>query len=185
MKRLFWSSPGFGRAHEPDQPGTRGCDKPGRPHPQRRLAALAILVVAGVALIGAADSTAARHTIARAARTLNGTATAHLHLVRANGSQLQEEGPVTGALPGTMRAVLTTGAIFSGSFTINTKGGSIDGHGRANTHGSGRYQSFSGSITVTGGSGRYSHAHGRTGLSGTFDRRTYAMIIQTTGRLSY
>ena len=92
---------------------------------------------------------------------------------------------MTGALPGSMRAVLTTGAVFSGSFTIHTNGGTIDGHGRATTHGSGRYQSFNGSITVTGGSGRYSHAHGRTGLSGTFDRRTYAMVIQTTGRLSY
>ncbi len=92
---------------------------------------------------------------------------------------------MTGALPGTMRAVLTTGVVFSGSFTIHTNGGSIDGHGRATLHGAGRYQSFSGSITVTGGSGRYSHAHGRTGLSGTFDRRTYATVIKTTGTLSY
>lgn len=143
------------------------------------------MVIVGIALIGAADSTAASRTGAYAARTLNGAATAHLHLVKANGSRLDEEGPVTGALPGTMRAVLTTGDVFSGNFTINTKGGAIDGHGRATTHESGRYQTFSGSITVTGGSGRYSHAHGRTALSGTFDRRTYAMVIQTTGTLSY
>ncbi len=146
---------------------------------------LAILTVASTSLIGVADSTAAGRTSAHAARTLNGAATAHLHLVKANGSQLEEEGPVTGALPGSMRAVLTTGVVFSGSFTIHTDGGSIDGHGRATTHGAGRYQSFSGSITVTGGSGRYSHAHGRTGLAGTFDRRTYAMVIKTTGTLSY
>jgi hypothetical protein len=141
--------------------------------------------VVSITLVSVADSTAAGHTNAHAARTLNGAATAHLHLVKANGSQLDEEGPVTGALPGTMRAVLITGVVFSGSFTIHTNGGSIDGHGKATIHGAGRYQSFSGSITVTGGSGRYSHAHGRTGLSGTFDRRTYATVIKTTGTLSY
>jgi hypothetical protein len=146
---------------------------------------LATLAIASTALIGAADSSAAKHASVRAARTLNGAATAHLHLVKADGSQLDEEGPVTGALPGTMRAVLTTGEVFSGSFIIHTTGGTIDGHGRAATHGSGRYQTFNGSITVTGGSGRYSHAHGRTGLSGTFDRRTYAVVIKTTGTLSY
>jgi len=148
-------------------------------------ATLTILTIASAALTSATNSSAVARPSAHEARTLNGAATAHLHLVRANGSQLYEEGPVTGSLPGSMRAVLTTGVVFAGSFTIHTKGGTINGQGKATTHGSGRYQSFSGAITVTGGNGRYSHAHGHTGLSGTFDRRTYAMVIQTTGRLSY
>jgi hypothetical protein len=185
MNRLFWRSSNHGQAPSPRRPGNTWRASPERPRYRRRPAALAIVAIASAALISTTDSSAARHTSAHAARTLNGTATAHLHLVKANGSQLDEEGPVIGALPGRMRAVLTTGLVFSGSFTINTNGGSIDGHGRATTHGSGRDQSFSGSITVTGGSGRYSHAHGRTGLSGTFDRRTYAMVIKTTGTLSY
>jgi hypothetical protein len=189
MKRLFWPSPNLGQATTPGCPGATEYRRPERPRPRPRprwrLAALASLTVASTALIGAADSSAAGHTSARVARTLNGTATAHLHLVKANGSQLDEEGPVAGALSGSMRAVLTTGNVFSGSFTINTNGGAIDGHGRATTHGSGRYQNFNGSITVTGGTGRYTHAHGRTGLSGTFDRRTYAVVIKTTGTLAY
>jgi hypothetical protein len=148
-------------------------------------AALVLFAACVIALVSAAASSAARRPKAHAARSLNGMATAHLHLVRANGSQLDEEGPVTGALPGSMRAVLNTGSVFVGHFTIHTHGGSIEGRGEATRHGSGRYQSFSGSITLTGGSGRYSHAHGRAGLYGTFDRRTYAMVIQTTGRLSY
>jgi hypothetical protein len=184
MKRLFWSSSSAGRAGASGWLGAVGRSTPERPCYRDRLALLAIPTIVGIALIGP-DRTAASRAGAYAARTLNGAATAHLHLVKANGSQLDEEGPVAGALPGTMRAVLTTGNVFSGSFAIHTNGGTIDGHGRATTHGSGRYQTFSGSITVTGGSGRYSHAHGRTGLSGTFDRRTYAMIIQTTGTLSY
>jgi hypothetical protein len=185
MKRLFWRSPNVGQAATPGCPGAIERGGPERPRCHWRPAVLASFAVAGTALVGAADSSADGHTSARVARTLNGTATAHLHLVKANGSQLNEEGPVAGALPGSMRAVLTTGNGFSGSFTINTSGGAIDGHGRATTHGSGRYQSFSGSITVTGGTGRYTHARGRTGLSGTFDRRTYAMVIKTTGTLSY
>jgi hypothetical protein len=150
------------------------------------VAALAILVAGGAALSSAAQSSAARHqAVAHAARSLNGAATAHLHLVRPNGAQLVEEGPVTGALPGSMRAVVDTGNVFTGSFTIRTHGGTIEGSGRATPHGLGRYQSFSGTITLTGGTGRYIHAHGRAGLYGTFDRRTYALVIQTTGRFSY
>jgi hypothetical protein len=149
-------------------------------------AALAILIAGGAALTSAARSPAARHqAAAHAARSLNGTATAHLHLVKPNGTQLLEEGPVTGALPGSMRAVVDTGNVFTGKFTIRTHGGTIEGRGRATPHGVGRYQSFSGTITLTGGTGRYVHAHGRAGLYGTFDRRTYAMVIQTTGRFSY
>ncbi len=84
-----------------------------------------------------------------------------------------------------MRAVVDTGNVFTGSFTIHTNGGSIEGNGRATPHGLGRYQSFSGTITLTSGTGRYIHAQGRAGLYGTFDRRTYALVIQTTGRFSY
>jgi hypothetical protein len=146
--------------------------------------ALAILLAGAVAMSTAA-SAARRQPAARAARSLNGTATAHLHLVHPNGTQLYEEGPVSGALPGSMRAVVHTGNVLTGSFTIHTHGGSINGSGRATPHGQGRYQSFSGTITITGGTGRYGHAHGHAGLYGTFDRRTYALVIQTTGRFSY
>jgi hypothetical protein len=144
------------------------------------------VLAAALALIGSAPSRAARlGPPARAARSLNGTATAHLHLIRPNGAQLYEEGPVTGALPGWMHAVVTTGSVVTGSFDISTRGGKIDGRGTATPHGTGRYQSFSGTLAITGGSGRYAHAHGRAGLYGTFDRRTYALVIQTTGRFSY
>ncbi|HTU79250.1 MAG TPA: hypothetical protein VMF09_10875 [Solirubrobacteraceae bacterium] len=126
-----------------------------------------------------------RNLVARAAYVLNGNATAHLHLVKAEGSQLIEEGPISGALTGSARAKLRTGATFTASFTIYTRYGSISGHGLATPHGSGRYQSFGGSFIASGGSGRYAHITGRAGLYGVFDRRTDAVLIQTTGRLSY
>ncbi len=116
---------------------------------------------------------------------MSGTANAHLHLVKAEGSQLIEEGPVSGVLVGSTRGELVTGAVFTASFTIHTRAGSISGHGRATPHGSGRYQSFSGSFLATGGSGRYAHINGRAGLYGVFDRRTDSVVIQTTGTLTY
>ena len=84
-----------------------------------------------------------------------------------------------------MRAELRVGSVFTGSFTIYTDKGRISGSGKATPHGSGRYQSFSGVWTVTSGSGVYSHIHGRDNLSGIFDRRTYAVLVTTTGSLSY
>ena len=122
---------------------------------------------------------------AHAARTLDGTDTAHLHLVRQDESLLFEEGSAGGALPGRMRANLTVGSRFTGACTIYTRYGSITGRGSATAHGTGRFQSFSGSFTVTRGSGRYRHIRGTTKLYGTFDRRTFAVVVQTVGRLSY
>jgi hypothetical protein len=122
---------------------------------------------------------------AQAARTLNGSDNAHLHLVHQNESLLYEEGVAIGSLPGRMRASLKVGSLLSGSCTVYTAHGSITGHGSATPHGTGRYQSFNGSLTVTGGSGRYRHVRGRTTLTGTFDRRTFALVLHTSGRLSY
>jgi hypothetical protein len=153
---------------------------------RRAAAALTVLAAGCLVPVGAAAAFAAYHrAAAHTARSLNGAATAHLHLVKPDGAQLYEEGPVTGALPGTMRATVDTGALFTGTFTIYTHNGQITGRGRATSHGSGRYESFSGTITITGGSARYAHAHGQAGLYGTLDRRTYAIVIQTTGRFSY
>jgi hypothetical protein len=84
-----------------------------------------------------------------------------------------------------MRADLNTGAVFTGSFTIYTRQGIIGGRGTAKPRGSGRYESFAGSLEVTWGTGRYRRAHGLGGLYGTFDRRTDAVVVQTTGRISY
>jgi hypothetical protein len=152
----------------------------------RVVAVLAIVVIGSILTMNPVDSYSAEHqATAHATRTLNARITAHLHLVLAEGSELFEEGPVSGALTGSMRAELRTGAVFTGSFTTHVHGGSIDGHGRATPHGSGRYQSFSGSFVVTGGSGRYVHAKGRAGLYGVFDRRSDSVVVQTTGKLSY
>jgi hypothetical protein len=84
-----------------------------------------------------------------------------------------------------MRASCNLGATFTTSFTIYTHSATIDGHGTANPHGAGLDEHFSGTLTVTGGTGRYAHAHGHAGFSGTFNRRTYAITLHTSGSLSF
>jgi hypothetical protein len=147
----------------------------------RGTAVLAVLIVASAALTSAAETSAAEpKTSAHAAHTLSGTATARLHLVRAEGSQLIEEGPVSGALTGSASADLHTGAVFTARFTIKTNHGTISGRGQATPHGSGRYQSFRGTFYPTSGNGRYTHISGHAGLYGVFDARTDSVVIQTT-----
>jgi hypothetical protein len=144
-----------------------------------RIGAATVVVLLGV-LVSAPP--------AAMAHTLKATDTAHLYKVSVSGSDLIEEGKATGTIPGKMRAAVNIGATISGTFTISVHGvGTITGHGTAIPHGSGRFESFKGSIVVTGGTGRYAHAHGTTGLYGTFDRESedYALVIQTTGTLSY
>lgn len=145
----------------------------------------AFLASMSIVAAPAAVAGASRWVAGHAARSVNIDDTGHLHLVRSSGSRLFEEGAASGALPGKMKANLEVGATFSGTFTIAARGGTISGHGSAVPHGSGRYESFSGTATITGGTGRYAHIHGRAGIYGTFDRRAYGFVFQTTGRLSY
>ncbi len=122
---------------------------------------------------------------AHATRTLKASDTANLRYIKHSGSQLLEEGTAQGDLPGHMRASATLGATFTANFTIYTHGATITGHGTATPHGAGLDEHFSGTLTITSGTGRYTHAHGHAGLSGTFNRRTYAITLQTSGSLSY
>lgn len=144
-------------------------------------------LLASATLVSAIPIAAAVTDTPRSARSINATDTAHLHYVaaRSEGSALFEEGTAVGALAGTMRAHLKVEATFSGTFVLYARGGVIKGHGAAKPSGSGRYESFSGTLVVTGGTGRFAHAHGQAGLYGVFDRNTYKLTVQTTGRLSY
>lgn len=162
-------------------------------HHLRRTAAatlLGALTAATCLIVGAQTGRAGAYTArsaarAHAAHVLQASDTAHLHYKSASGALLLEEGRATGTLPGSMRVHLDVGTTFTGTFTIYASGGSIVGYGSATPHGSGTYESFSGTLIVTGGSGRYAHAHGRGGLYGTFDRESYALVVKTTGSLTY
>jgi hypothetical protein len=129
--------------------------------------------------------TAGPHSRARTARVLAATDTANLHYVSASGSLLLDEGKASGTLPGSMRVHLNLGTTFTSTFTIFASGGSISGHGSAKPHGFGKYESFAGILIVTGGTGRYAHARGRGRFYGTFNRSNYALVVKTTGSLTY
>jgi tetraprenyl-beta-curcumene synthase len=132
-----------------------------------------------------ASASAADGERAHSARSMRASDVAHLRYVSASGSTLYETGRASGTLPGSMRVHMTIGPTFSGSFTIYASGGRIAGHGSATPHGVGVYESFAGSVTLTGGSGRFRHASGSAKLYGTFNRNTYALLIQTEGTLHY
>ncbi len=148
---------------------------------------MSVLSIGTITAITRPAQAAGRRTaVAHSARVLNATDTAHLRYIRSSGSVLFEEGSASGTLPGKMLANFNIGPTVSASFTIYVHGGgTIKGHGTASPHGSGIYESFAGSLVATGGTGRYSHAHGHAGLYGVFDRRSYAITVQTTGRLAY
>jgi hypothetical protein len=151
-----------------------------------RLTALACTAGTALLLASAAASANVASPSAHTSRVLKATDTAHLRFIPpAHGQVLSEEGSVQGTIPGTMRVHVTLGGTVKATFTIYTSGGSISGHGTAIPHGLGIYESFAGTLVATSGTGRYSHAHGHAGLYGTFDRRTYGLVVQTTGSLSY
>jgi hypothetical protein len=162
---------------------------------QRQLGHLKTLVSLGAltaVAISASNSYARPAQQARAARVLNVTDTAHLHLAHESGSMLIDQGSATGALPGTVTVEFSVGATVRATFTIRTRNGAIVGRGSGalseHKHDPGHrdvYASFGGKMTVSHGTGRYAHAHGTGGFYGVINRETYAVTIQTTGTLSY
>jgi hypothetical protein len=131
-------------------------------------------------------ATASRRTHARAARVLSINDTGHLNLLHASGAVLLEQGPSSGTLPGTVKVHMVVAADVQATFTITSSaGGSIEGHGVATLHSSGRYSSFAGTLSVSHGTGRFAHAHGTGRLYGVINRRTDALTVQTIGNLNY
>jgi hypothetical protein len=151
---------------------------------------VAICTGAALALFGIAGAAWATprplSPLAQTARTFVANDEGHLRKVGESGADLIEEGSVTGTLPGTVRVGFNIGAVIEATFTLYPHGGgTLTGHGSGELHSSGRYASFGGTMTVTGGSGRYRHAHGTGGFYGTVNRKTYALVVQTRGTLRY
>jgi hypothetical protein len=170
---------------------TEPCRERRRPEHRRRrrLAGGALLTAApALAALCATGGSALASGRARAAHTLRASENASLHLVKSNGSQIVEQGSVSGTLSGSIKAQFHVGPTITGSVTLYVHGGgTITGRGSGHLHNAHGhiFESFSGSFSVTGGSGRYGHASGHSGFYGTINRRTDAMQVQTRGTLSY
>jgi hypothetical protein len=150
------------------------------------LAGICVALLAGIAIPVRAQTT--RRFVpglARDARTLSVTDTAHLHVVPSSSDEVLEEGHASGTLPGSVRAYLNVGPTVEAHFTIYLRDGSISGEGSGKPKGRTAEPSFAGRMIVHQGTGRYAHAHGEGGFYGTLVRKTYALTVQTTGTISF
>ena len=146
--------------------------------PSRR-ATLAI-AIAALALVTAGSAVAAR--------VLNVRDEGRLRFITSYGSELIDEGPATGTVPGKVRVhfLYDGDPNVSAQFTITAPSGSISGRGKAKLSSpTSPKPSFRGAFQITGGSGRYAHIHGSGELFGVFTRRGYGLVVQTIGRLPY
>lgn len=113
----------------------------------------------------------------------------HVHFITSYGSEIIDEGPATGSVPGTVKVyfVYDGNPAVSARFTITTHAGSISGRANGRLSSPTSFTpSFHGAFKVTTGTGRYRHIHGIGELFGVFFRhRHYAMIVQTLAKLTY
>ena len=115
-----------------------------------RTGLLASIVLAGTATLTTVPAGATAR--ARAARTISGADSAHLHLLPPGriAAVRGRQGDRRAARPHARATHVAQQ--YSGTCTIYTNGGSVTGHGVATPHGTGRFQSFKGTLTITGGS---------------------------------
>lgn len=140
-----------------------------------RWTACAVVVLA--LLIGAS---------AAEARTLTIKETVKLHLVRKSGSTLYESGSASGTLPGNVSAVFQTSLTkVTGTVTIYPRGGSLTVSVTGTPRSAGVRARFGGTMRVVRGSGRYRGASGSGTFDGVVNRRTWAVDVDATARLTY
>jgi hypothetical protein len=147
----------------------------------QRTAAVALVSLAGMGSPPALSSAAA-------SRVLNVRDEGHLHLISSSGSELIDEGPATGTVPGKVRVhfIYNGNPTVAARFTIHGHSGSISGRAKARLNNTTSPEpSFRGAFTITGGSGRYARIHGTGELFGVFIRHGYALVVQTIGKLPY
>lgn len=161
----------------------RSRSAPG-PAPKALLALTVSLMLLTLVSVASGSASVRGHLAA----SLSARDEGHLHLVKASGSLLIDEGPMAGTIPGKVKVDFTyTGdPNVSARITIYGHAGTLLAHGSARLSSpTGPRPSFKGALAITGGTGRYAHAHGSGELFGVFDRRSYAITVQTKGLLHY
>jgi hypothetical protein len=166
-------------------PGLEPTSDASQTRRRRRLVAALFGCSAAFAVAVGPGLADARGPSARIAHALMATDTAHLHRAPSPGEEILETGHATGTLAGSVRAYLNLGPIVEVRFTISTTSGSISGYGSGKLKGRPAEPSFDGRMVVDHGTGRFQHAHGEGDVYGTLNRKTYAVVVQTTGTLHY
>ncbi len=104
----------------------------------------------------------------------------------ASGSTLYESGTATGPLPGNVSARFVTSATrVTGTVTIYARGGSITATVSGTLRSIGVNARFGGSMRVVKGTGKYRNASGSGQFDGVVNRRSWAVSVNATARLSY
>jgi len=170
--------------------GVRAAAKALRPrrHGVAMLAMLLFALSASLALEAALGASADQLPSAHVARTLSVMDEGYLHLLKSSGSELTDEGPAHGTIPGKVRIhfVYNGDPTVSSRITIYGRSGTIQARASARLSSpTSSAPSFKGNLTITGGTGRYARAHGSGHLYGVFYRRSFAMTVQTRGTLTY
>jgi hypothetical protein len=158
--------------------------------PLRRRGVFAVIaVIAALALaLGAGGvSSAAPSAHAAKRKTLNLSGTATLHLTRKSGNVIYERGTATGTLPGTVTARFVTGITkVTGTVTFHPySGGSLTLSAVGYPQSASTVTRFTGSVAVLKGSGRFKKALGSGTCSGSANRRTWAVTVHASARITY
>jgi hypothetical protein len=120
--------------------------------------------------------------------TLRVNTTASLTLTRKSGTILYERGTASGTPSGTVTARFDTARLTRTTGTMTLKpysGGSITVTAVVYPSSVGTVARFTGTFAVSGGSGRYSRVLGSGTLTGTVNRRTWAVSATARGTLTY
>lgn len=124
---------------------------------------------------------------ASAAKTFSLNENGDLHLTSKQGFTLNEEGPASGTVGGTIYVHLkiVSSTHVSAEISIYPHGGSITCEGSASYRRNGSFANFSGSLSIERGTGSYAHARGAgLSFSGTIQRSNDAIDVHVGGTAS-
>lgn len=147
-----------------------------------RLWYFGVVAVLGAGLVLAPGASAARRS------TLRVNATATLGLVRKSGSIVFERGSASGTPAGSVTARFDTSSITrtTGTLTLFPRtGGSITVTAVVYPRSTGTVARFSGNFAASRGTGKYARVLGSGTLTGTVNRRTWAVVATAKGTLTY
>jgi len=110
-----------------------------------------------------------------------------LHATSKHDLTLNEQGPASGTVTGTIYVHLTvvSSSRVTAEVSIYPSGGSISGYASASYQRGEQRASFSGSLSISRGTGSYARARGPgLSFSGTIQRSNDAVTVHVSGRVS-
>jgi hypothetical protein len=126
-------------------------------------------------------------TTSLAAKTFSLNESGNLHLTSKQGFTLNEQGPASGTVSGTLYVHLkiVSSTRVTAEISLYPHGGSITCSGSASYKREGSTANFAGALSIDRGTGSYAKAHG-SGLSfsGTIQRSNDAIAVHVGGTAS-